>query len=112
MRLRVAWNGTEAKSDSSIEGKQMGIEVENKLQSRSNEIEVSWNRLKHYVIKYTPANGSTVSSFSRDAAHMAPRVTSSFSRNSRHCRGDDITMMEWGMTSLRCNVMDNDITVM
>ena len=52
MRLRVAWNGTEAKSDSSIEGKQVGIEVENELQSRSNEIEVSWNRLKHNALHH------------------------------------------------------------
>ena len=33
-----------------------------------------------------PAKGNVMSSFSREAAHMAPSVTSSFSKNSRHCR--------------------------
>ena len=30
------------------------------------------------------SNGSTVSSFKREAAHMEPRVVNSFSKNSRH----------------------------
>ena len=33
-----------------------------------------------------PAKGNVMSSFSREAAHIAPSVTSSFSKNSRHCR--------------------------
>jgi len=40
-----------------------------------------------YSYTYVPAKGNTVSSFSREAAHMAPRLTSSFSRNNKHCRG-------------------------
>ena len=34
-----------------------------------------------------PANGSVVSSRSSEAAHIDPRVTNSFSRNSRHWGG-------------------------
>ena len=67
----------------------LGRQLEALILELWRECEGSVERNTHMIQSQTvdvPAKGSVMSSFSREAAHMAPSVTSSFSKNSRHYR--------------------------